>query len=108
MALKKNSILVVIVIFLPLLAYAQRAGEQVKQPTKKGLIQDGVIRSKGNPNSRNADASFQNMIIANLIDNMVYIEGGSFIMGNNSLIDATPHHVKLTSFSIGKYDVTQE
>lgn len=54
-------------------------------------------------------------IIQNLIDNMVPVEGGTFTMGatseqgNDSGDDVKPaHQVTLSSFSIGKYEVTQE
>ena len=54
-------------------------------------------------------------IIQNLIDNMVPVEGGTFTMGATSeqgssfYDDEKPaHKVTLSSFSIGKYEVTQE
>ena len=54
-------------------------------------------------------------IIQNLINNMVYIQGGTFLMGATSEqgIDAyddekPAHQVTLSSFSIGRYEVTQE
>ena len=54
-------------------------------------------------------------IIQNLIDNMVSVEGGTFTMGATSEqgsdadSDEKPaHEVTLSSFSIGKYEVTQE
>ena len=55
-----------------------------------------------------------NPIINNLIANMVYVEGGTFTMGATSEQgsdvneDEKPtHSVTLSSFSIGKYEVTQ-
>ena len=56
-------------------------------------------------------------VIDNLVKNMVYIEGGSFEMGhddnNRKMTDryittAPVHTVTLSSFYIGKYEVTQE
>lgn len=54
-------------------------------------------------------------IIQNLIKNMVHVEGGTFTMGATSEQgtdagkDEKPaHQVTLSSFSIGKYEVTQE
>ena len=54
-------------------------------------------------------------IIQNLINNMVHVEGGTFTMGTTSeqgkdaYDDERPaHQVTLSSFSIGKYEVTQE
>ena len=56
-----------------------------------------------------------NPIIQNLINNMVYVEGGTFMMGATSEQgsdaddDEKPaHQVTLSSFSIGRYEVTQE
>ena len=61
-------------------------------------------------------------VIQQLIDNMVHVEGGTFMMGSNLEEDnqcdtddehpapvARPvHQVTLSSFSIGRYEVTQE
>ena len=54
-------------------------------------------------------------IIQNLINNMVYVEGGTFTMGSPPDPDRPwndkyekKHQVTLSSFSIGKYEVTQE
>lgn len=54
-------------------------------------------------------------IIERLISNMVYVEGGTFMMGatseqgSDAYDDEKPaHEVTLSSFSIGKYEVTQE
>jgi formylglycine-generating enzyme required for sulfatase activity len=54
-------------------------------------------------------------IINNLIANMVYVEGGTFTMGatseqgNDALLDEKPaHQVTLSSYYIGRYEVTQE
>lgn len=55
------------------------------------------------------------VIIQNLLKNMVFIEGGTFKMGASiydsneiELNEAPPHQVTLSSYSIGKYEVTQE
>ena len=57
----------------------------------------------------------KNVIIKALVDNMVYVEGGTFTMGatseqgSNTYFNEKPvHQVTLSSFSIGKYEVTQE
>lgn len=54
-------------------------------------------------------------VLQNLINNMVYVEGGTFKMGATSEQkseagnDEKPtHKVTLSSFSIGRYEVTQE
>lgn len=46
-------------------------------------------------------------VIQNLINNMVNIEGGTFYMGEISE-PSVAHQVTLDTFSIGKYEVTQE
>ena len=51
-------------------------------------------------------------IIDNLVSNMVYVEGGTFMMGGTEPYDweetKPVHQVTLSSFYIGKYEVTQE
>ena len=54
-------------------------------------------------------------VIQDLISNMIYVQGGTFTMGATSeqRSDADPdekpaHQVTMSSFSIGKYEVTQE
>ncbi len=51
-------------------------------------------------------------VIENLISNMVYVEGGSFMMGSDdsdAFDDEKPaHRETVGSFSIGKYEVTQK
>lgn len=50
-------------------------------------------------------------ILRDVIKNMVYVEGGSFVMGDTlgeSLSDEGPmHNVNISSFYINKYEVTQ-
>ena len=44
-----------------------------------------------------------------IMDNMVKVEAGSFMMGSSEYYDATPHRVTLTKdYWIGKYEVTQK
>lgn len=46
--------------------------------------------------------------IQNLEKNMVYVEGGSFMMGSNDFEDTKPvHKVTLSDFYVNKYPVTQ-
>ena len=61
-------------------------------------------------------------VIQQLIDNMVHVEGGTFMMGSNldednecntndeypAPVQKPVHQVTLSSFSIGRYEVTQE
>lgn len=53
----------------------------------------------------------QKKTIIGLLNSMVYVEGGSFTMGqigSYTDITATPHSVTLSPFYIGKYEITQE
>ena len=56
-----------------------------------------------------------NPVLQRLVDNMVYVEGGTFTRGatpeqeSDAWDDEKPiHQVTLSSFSIGRYEVTQE
>lgn len=52
------------------------------------------------------------LVIQNLINNMVYVEGGSFMMGSDDkkaeACEKPLHQETVKSFSIGKYEVTQK
>lgn len=54
----------------------------------------------------------RDMVIQNLIDNMIHIEGGTFMMGTDDkhgFDDEKPAHLeKIESFLIGKYEVSQK
>ena len=61
------------------------------------------------------DVPDKDRIIKNLINNMVYVQGGTFMMGATSEqgsdayeFEKPAHQVTVSSFSIGKYEVTQE
>ena len=65
--------------------------------------------------AQNIANEISNSVIQNLIDNMIHIEGGTFLMGGTAEQGSEPsdfehpiHEVTLSSFSIGKYEVTQE
>jgi len=77
-----------------------------KKPPKKKPTQT-TTPSKPTQPTRSRD-----QIIAEQIDNMVYVEGGTFQMGSNDSyadIDEKPvHQVTLSSYSISRYEVTQE
>ena len=57
-------------------------------------------------------AELTDSVINNLISNMVYVEGGSYIMGSKgkeSNIDEKPiHRETISPFHIGKFEVTQK
>ena len=51
-------------------------------------------------------------LIQHIIDNMIHVEGGTFMMGRKTkwyeASDEEEHQVTLSSYSINKYEVTQE
>ena len=57
---------------------------------------------------RNSSATGLSAELNKLINNMVYVSGGTFIMGGDESSDQTPtHSVTLSSYYICKYEVTQ-
>ncbi len=66
--------------------------------------------SSSNVRQENGDSINElDLVIQNLINNMVNIEGGTFNMGSNDSKDEKPVHQEIVnSFSIGKYEVTQK
>jgi formylglycine-generating enzyme required for sulfatase activity len=101
------------------IAMAQASGGQIR---RKPQTTTSVKPSRSNTN-RNKPASpkmsktEKDRIIQNIINNMVYVVGGSFMMGATSeqkeitrYLDCSipVHQVTLSSYSIGRYEVTQE
>ena len=75
----------------------------------------GNSKKKTTTTTTTRTTSSRDRILANLVANMVYVQGGTFTMGASSeqgsdaYDDEKPaHQVTLSSFSIGKYEVTQE
>ena len=76
----------------------------------------GEPKETGNGDETILEQSKSNLpeVIQQLIDNMVFVEGGSFNMGRDlGLLDflsneGPVHKVTLSSYSIGKYEVTRE
>ena len=92
---------------LPALTFAQGAGGQIKRPIKKQQTTNTTPKKESEHQS--ARNSKLPPVIQNLVNNMVRVEGGTFTMGNDADVEAKPaHQVTLSSFSIGKYEVTQE
>ena len=112
----KKTITLTILLAIATFAIAQSSGGYVKN-LKSNPSQSAKLK----PKSTAMTEEKRQRIIDNLIKNMVLVEGGSFMMGNNivksedmnedeerSLDDATPvHKVTLSPFYIGKYEVTQ-
>lgn len=86
-------------------------------PTPKKATSAAKTLSSGKPRNATAGTSQaqKDRIIQNLINNMVYVQGSTFMMGATAeqVSDAwdsekPAHQVTLSSFSIGRYEVTQE
>lgn len=97
------------------MASAQAAGGQVKRPSSTSQQRTGNrSRQPSDSSKRVMTQAERNRILSNLINNMVLVEGGTFMMGASELDtdawdeDRPIHSVTLSSFSIGKYEVTQE
>ena len=113
----KRFVFSMLFICLSLSIFAQASGGQIKR--NKANSQSMSIHSSRvaqSPRKTNSiPKNNKERIIQKIINNMVYVEGGTFTMGatNNlnedSFKDEKPTHtVSLPSFYIGKYEVTQE
>ena len=94
--------------------------KQSKPATKPTKPAPAPSKHKATPDSErqgegSSPISDINLIIDNLVNNMVYVEGGTFTMGATSEQGSNAdgwekpvHQVTLSPFSIGRYEVTQE
>ncbi len=124
--MKKYFVLILLSI-MPKLVMAQVAGGEVRRPSKpavKSTLKPTPKPSpKSTPNlkkgtkqgSSASQTSRRDRVLEKLVSNMVYVEGGTFTMGatseqnSDASSDVKPaHQVNLSSFSIGRYEVTQE
>ena len=107
----KRYLYILIFAMMPIMLLAQAAGGTIKRPktSKKKVLHN--YSAKESP-IENEQTSF----VQRLMDNMIFVEGGTFMMGKTqdqnvifSKEDRTPvHQVTLNSFYISKYEVTQE
>ena len=104
MIMTMRKVLVITFMLLPLLVMAQNTGGEIRRPVR--VNSQTMLQSV--PRSHDA-------ILQDLINNMEQIEGGTFLMGATSEQgedangnEKPVHQVTLSSFSIGKYEVTQE
>ena len=93
-----------------LMTSAQASGGQIRRKTNAS---SSAKPSRGNSVNRTSSRQFtteQKSIANNIVSNMVYVEGGSFIMGapEGSSFEKPAHQVSLSSFYIAKYEVTQK
>ena len=127
--MKKKYLIFLLIALLPTMLMpttlmAQTAGGQVVRPTPKPKPKPTPKprptptpkpKPQPNPNHNAGARRTSNPVLQNLINNMVRVDGGTFTMGATSEqgseaeSDEKPaHQVTLSSFSIGKYEVTQE
>jgi formylglycine-generating enzyme required for sulfatase activity len=131
--MRKNLLIALLMALLPIIAFAQFPGEQVRRPVKKQQTTSTTPEKKrqtpkkdseqkpekkhqeNKPDEQRPSKPSSEVIIQRLINNMVHVEGGTFTMGatseqgSDAFKDEKPaHQVTLSSFSIGKYEVTQE
>lgn len=135
-------LLLVPLVFLSAPCYPQAAGKYITRKPKPAQKKSTTTtkpkpktttptkpqakkKTSPQPTSRGMSEAEKTRIIRQLVNNMVYVEGGTFMMGATSeqgsdtseqlsLIDddmyddAKPvHHVTVSNFRIGKYEVTQ-
>lgn len=91
--------------------------ENVTRPAK-GKVTNPQTKPKPKPKltpQHGKTEAQRQAIIQRLVDNMVYVEGGTFMMGATSeqgsdadSSEKPVHCVTVSSFSIGRYEVTQE
>lgn len=96
-------------------AELQRQREEAERQQQAELQRQREEQQRQAELQRQREEAERNRIIQNLIANMVRVEGGTFTMGAtpeqgaNADSRAKPaHSVTLSSFYIGKYEVTQE
>ena len=97
--------------FLPIIASAQGAGGHIIRPTKKQ--EQKPAKRVDKTRKQTMSEAERERILNNLINNMVYVEGGTFMMGSSVDDDMWTrgkprHEVILSSFKICKFEVTQE
>ena len=115
----KKLVLLIMLFAMPMYGFAQTSGGQMRRPVKKQQT-TGTTTHKEKKNKKmvgNVSKRYgtKSRVLQNLIKNMVYVEGGTFMMGATSEQgsdaydrEKPAHQVTLSSFSIGKYEVTHE
>ena len=131
--MRKRLVFGLLMALLPVIVFAQFPGEEVRRPVKKQQTTSTAPEKKrqtpkkdseqkpekkqqeNKPVEQRPSKPSSEVIIQKLINNMVYVEGSTFTMGatseqgSDAESDEKPaHQVTLSSFSIGKYEVTQE
>lgn len=93
------------------LAAAEQARKEKEQAEKERLERERKKREEAERKKRETGYSNGVLKVNGIEYPMVYVSGGSFLMGSENSDDSneTPvHRVTLSSYRIGKYEVTQE
>ena len=112
----RRVLFIIVILLVPSLIMAQVSGGQIKRKTQVSKSTNRASRSKNKPSKQGMTESERKTIIANIINNMVFVEGGTFMMGAtpdeqkdtpSSRINSIPaHKVSLSNYYIGKFEVT--
>jgi formylglycine-generating enzyme required for sulfatase activity len=133
----KKFLLILLLVMVTVAVTAQNQGGEIRRPVRTNSNQgnsqnaqpqatqrtnrSNVASSAANNNEPDMNNALQNAtrslspVLQTLVNNMVRVEGGTFTMGATSEqgsnaydVEKPTHQVTLSSFSIGKYEVTQE
>ncbi len=110
------TLMLAVAMLMPAVGYAQGNGGTKKKKTEQTTAGKPIPKPQTRPKpGKRTDSSggTSNLdpVIKNLISNMVYVEGGSFMMGSAASgahsYEKPVHREPIGSFSIGRYEVTQ-
>lgn len=113
----RRVLFIIVILLVPFFAMAQASGGQIKRKQKSTTSTTSPKRksSEAKPYSLKMTNSERETILNNLVKNMVFVEGGTFMMGatdeqgeDRSGWAYPVHPVTLSSFYICKFETTQE
>ena len=113
----RRVLFIIVILLVPFFAMAQASGGQIKRKQKSTTSTTSLKRksSEAKPYSLKMTNSERETILNNLVKNMVFVEGGTFMMGatdeqgeDRSGWAYPVHPVTLSSFYICKFETTQE
>lgn len=101
----KKWIVLTIIVIMPSFLFGQKTGEQIIRPAKQS--QSTKLPQKKKPISNKVKMTeYQRQVIQTIIDNMIYVEGGTCIRSIEK--GKKEKKISVSSFHIGKYEVTQK
>lgn len=107
----KKLVLLLALLIHPVLIFSQASGGQIKRNSRSALHNKKSSNGKKTIGTTATHTQIidKGRIIKQLIENMIYVNGGDFYMGSlTEETDFVSSKVTVSSFSIGKYEVTQE